>query len=455
MARLHQWLGTALAGLVAGLSMPLAAQSLWLPASDPVGIARGGAGVAFGQSLEGASLNPALLVTLRDRSSAFVGLGMEMASSQITLPSNQRSLFSNDRNRALPSFGGAWRLGDRLAFGLKLDEPFLRHAQMPTESSFRFLGKSMDLKAVRMEFQGAWAIRPDFSIGASVGFARLDFASEICYRAQFPIEPTQPVGPLDPLVEIDVRQKGSVTVPSWTLGFRWAINPRWTLAGAHQSSLQGDLQLSAARGDAQPLYFDHTGLASAPTGGMTAAGAAAFLAETTYQPGSREIALPAKTSFGVRHRLNPFFTWELDVRHVAGSSLKLPSSPTMSTPNGVVRTELSGAYRSGFGGSLTTEMTLAKDWTFRLGASLDPAMQDDLAVNPVLSGARSAAFSAGAGYRIWGGELNVGYQFRQNKDSDSVGLDGTWRSTGYRSTGASARVEGMGHLWSIGFKRSF
>ena len=455
MARLNRWLGIGLAGLAAGISMPLAAQSLWLPASDPVGIARGGAGIAFGQSLEGASLNPALLVTLRDRSSAYLGLGMEMASSQITLPSNQRSLFSEDRNRVLPSFGAAWRFRDQFSFGVKLDEPFLRHAEMPTESAIRFLGKSLDLKTQRLEFQGAWALRSDFSIGAGIGFARLNYASSVCYRVQFPIDPTQPVGALDPLVEIDVRQKGSATVPTWSLGFRWAINPRWTFSGAHQSSLRGNVKLSAERGDAAPSYYDYTGLASAPTGDVTAAGAAAFLAQAHYQPGSRRIVLPAKTSFGVRHRLNQSMTWEFDLRYVAGSSLELPSSPTMTTPNGVVGTRLEGGYRSGFGGSLMGELNLAKNWTVRLGVSLDPALQDDAAVNPIISGARSAAFSGGVGYRRWGGELNFGYQFRQNLDQDGVGLDGTWRGTGYQRTGTATRVEGMGHLWSFGFKRSF
>lgn len=452
MVCLYRWLGTGLAGLVAGLSMPLAAQSLWLPASDPVGIARGGAGVAFGQSLEAASLNPALLVTLRDQSSAFVGFGMEMASSQITLEANQRSLYSEDRNRFLPSFGGAWRTSDRFSFGLKLDEPFLRHAEIPSESTLRFLGKAIDLKAQRIEFQGAWAYRPDLSIGIGLGFARLNYASEVSLRAQFPLQSL----PTDPLVETDVRQQGNVLVPSWSLGLRWAINPRWTFAGAYQSSLSGTMSLKASRGTSAPRYFDFTGTASAPSGDVTTTAGSTFLAQTTYQPGAGHMVLPAKATLGVRHRYNQFVTWELDLRHVAGSSFELPTAPTMTTPNGVVRAQaLPSGYRSGFGASLMGEFILAKNWTFRLGASLDPALQEDATVNPLVSGSRSAAFSAGLGYRVWGGELNVGYQFRQNKDVDSSQLEGAWSSAGYRVTPATTRVEGMGHLWSIGFKRSF
>jgi hypothetical protein len=59
----------ALAFLAAGTALP-AQGLLGVPASDPAGIARSGAGVAFGRSLEAASLNPALLVTLPGKGGA-------------------------------------------------------------------------------------------------------------------------------------------------------------------------------------------------------------------------------------------------------------------------------------------------------------------------------------------------------------------------------------------------
>lgn len=463
MARMHRWLGTGLAGLVAGLSGPLAAQSLWLPASDPVGIARSGTGVAFGQSLEAATLNPALLVTLREGSSAYLGLGMDMASAQSSLRANQRNLYTSDRNRVLPSLGAAWKSSERLSFGLKLDEPFLRHGELSTESTFRFLGRSLDLKAERLEFQAAWAFRPDFSLGAGLGVARLTYGSGVNLRAQVLRDPSLPPDavtnvPLE-LVEVGAQQSGRATVPSYSLGFRWAVNPRWTVAGAHQSALKGDLSLSASARADQPVYIGTDGfnappVSTSPTDPIRLA-EADTLDRLQYQAGSRRMVLPGKTSLGLRHRLNQFFTWELDLHHVAGSSLELPSSPTMSTPSGVVGTQLPGGYRSGFGGSLMGEALLGRSWTLRAGAALEPALQEDASVHPLLSGARSAAFSAGVGYRIWGGELNAGYQFRQNVDIDSERLEGAWSSSGYRSVGGKTRVEGMGHLWSIGFKRSF
>jgi len=153
--------------------------------------------------------------------------------------------------------------------------------------------------------------------------------------------------------------------------------------------------------------------------------------------------------------MNPFVTWELDVHHIQGSSMELPSSPTMTTPSGIIGTQLPTGFRSGFGVSAMGEVLFGRSWIFRAGASLEPALQDDSNVNPLLSGARSAAFSLGAGYRIWGGELNAGYQFRQNLDIDSYALEGAWSSSGYRTVGTKTRIEGMGHLWSIGFKRSF
>jgi len=456
MARLHRWLGTGLAGLVAGLSGPLAAQSLWLPASDPVGIARSGTGVAFGQSLEAASLNPALLVTLREAHSAFVGFGMDMASAQVALQSNQRNIYTSERNRTLVSFGGAWKSSERLSFGLKMDEPFLRHAELSPESTIRFIGRSIDLKAERLEFQAAWAFRPDFSLGVGLGFARLSYASGVNLRTQVLTNAALPPSATNPslaLVEMGVDQQGKGTVPSYSLGFRWAVTPRWTIAGAHQAALRGNLSLQATQGVGQPTFMDNDGFSSPPD--KIDAAEAATLARLQYQPGSRRMVLPGKTSIGLRHRYNQFLTWELDLHHMAGSSLELPSSPTMSASSGVVGTQLNGDYRSGFGASVMGEALIGRNWTLRCGASLEPALQNEASVNPLISGSRSAAFSVGAGYRIWGGELSAGYQFRQNKDIDSSLLEGAWDSAGYRTVGTKTRVEGMGHLWSIGFKRSF
>ncbi len=458
MARLYRWLGTGLAGLVAGLSGPLAAQSLWLPASDPVGIARSGTGVAFGQSLEACTLNPALLVTLRDASSAYLGLGMDMASAQDSLQSTQRSLFTGERNRALPSFGGAWKANDRFSFGLKFDEPFLRHGEISNQSTIRFLGRSLDLKAERLEFQGAWAIRPDFSLGVGVGLARLSYDFSANYRAlvlEDPSLPASSTNPIEALAEVRAQQGGKVTVPSYSLGFRWALHPRWTLAGTYQAALRGNLDLHASQGGDQPLFVNPSGYGLPNQGPEMNLREAATVAGLQYQPGSRRIVLPGKATLGLRQRVNQFVTWELDVHHIEGSSMELPSSPTVTTLSGDIGTELPTGFRSGFGVSAMAEVLVGRFWTLRAGASFEPALQDDANVNPLLSGSRSAAFSLGAGYRIWGGELNVGYQFRQNLDLDSYNTEGTWDNLGYRTVGTKTRIEAMGHLWSIGFKRSF
>ena len=54
-------------GLLLGVSaLPAAAQSMALPAADPVGIARSGAQVAYGSCLEAAATNPALLASLKE-----------------------------------------------------------------------------------------------------------------------------------------------------------------------------------------------------------------------------------------------------------------------------------------------------------------------------------------------------------------------------------------------------
>ena len=107
------------------------------------------------------------------------------------------------------------------------------------------------------------------------------------------------------------------------------------------------------------------------------------------------------------------------------------------------------------GEGLSVEVALGKLWTLRAGTFLDQNAIDNTQIEPLLGGARQAVFSVGAGYRLWGGEVSFGYQYRQSKDQDVTTLDGVWSATGFRSTGSRTRVEGMGHLFAIGFKRSF
>ena len=107
----------------------------------------------------------------------------------------------------------------------------------------------------------------------------------------------------------------------------------------------------------------------------------------------------------------------------------------------------------GLGASV--EIELGKFWTLRSGLFLDQRSVEESAAEPLLGGARTAAFSFGAGYKMWGGELSLGYQYRQSEDQDTRRMDGVWSSAGYRATGTRGRMEGMGHLLALGFKRSF
>ena len=71
------------AGLMVGVAaLPALAQSLALPAVEPVGIARSGAQVAYGYSLEAATANPALLASLKEKTGFYLAAGLELASTQ-------------------------------------------------------------------------------------------------------------------------------------------------------------------------------------------------------------------------------------------------------------------------------------------------------------------------------------------------------------------------------------
>lgn len=445
------------AGLLLGVAaLPAQAQSLALPGSDPVGIARSGAQVAYGYSLEAASANPALLVSLKENRGVFLAVGMDLASTQQSLESNQRSNFSSDRNRALAAFGAAFRLSPTFSLGLKLDEPFARHGMLRNDAPSRFLGDGLDVSVRRLEGQAAWALNPNVSLGLGLGVARLGFESTSVMRLGVAIDPTQPLSGVNPaqgLVEQRVGQSGTKTVPSYSLGLRWAISPRWTLGATYQSGLKGEPSLTAGIRETNLGLYGNDGLSTAPVG--TATRAATLLGVTRPVAGTGDLQLPAAATVGFRHRLSPMVTWEADLKWTAGG-LRMPGFAQLATPTGLVTApaELPEG-RSHLGLSASVEVDLGKFWTLRGGLNLEQRSMEEARTEPLLGGARTAAFSIGAGYKLWTGELSLGYQYRQSEDQDTRTSDGVWSSTGFRGTGTRLRLEGMGHLFALGFKKTF
>ncbi|MBK8573132.1 MAG: outer membrane protein transport protein [Holophagaceae bacterium] len=442
-------------------ALPVAAQSMALPAADPVGISRSGAQVAYGYSLEAAALNPALLASLKEKGGFYLAAGLEMSSTQQSLESEQTSVrnsyFSYDRNRTLGAFGLAARLSPKLTLGLKLDEPYLRHGRLLDKAPSRYLGDGIDLSARRLEGQSAWAFSPNLSVGLGLGVARLSYDSSNVMRLNVPNDPSLPASganAVNGLVEQRVGQSGDKVVPSYSLGVRWAINPRWTLGFAHQSGLKGDLDLKAEY-RAVPLgYYANDGLSTAPLG--AAARATILLAGSTPTAGSATLELPSQTTFGVRHRLTPMMTWEADLKWTS-AGLRVPGFATVATPSGTVSApaELPRG-KSHLGLGLSAEVELGKFWTLRGGLALDQRSVEEASAEPLLGGTRTAAFSFGAGYKVWGGEISLGYQYRQSEDQDTRRLTGDWSARGFDPTPVNrVRMEGMGHLMALGFKKTF
>ena len=445
--------------VIAGLSCGvLAAQGVRVEGSDPVTIGRVGTGIAFGRSLEAAGLNPALLVTLQDPTVAHLALGAELQAQSATPLNNQLRTFSDDRNRSLTAFGFAQRLAPNLAWGLKLDQPFARHLELRATGTSRFLGDQISLDSHRAEAQLGWspAGRPEWSFGFGLGLTRLAFELGSMVRADIPVDPSQPVSsgnPVQGLAEVGLREKGSKVVPSWSLGARWALASRWTLAATVEAPLKGAMDLSAGFKSSYLRTYDNDGFSVAALG--TDARAQALVAGSSVKAGQGDLSLPARATVGVRQRVNQLFTWELDVTWM-GAGLRVPTFASMITPSGAVQAP--AALPSGKASTtakLGGEFTLGKAWTLRLGLSLDSGYRAAGDVEPLLGGASQSAFSVGAGYRVWGGELSAGYQYRLDRDTDRLGLDGTWSASGFRSVATKTRVEGAGHLLAVGFRRSF
>ncbi len=445
-------------GLILGVgALPVAAQSMALPAADPVGIARCGAQVAYGYSLEAAATNPALLASLREKGGVYLSAGIEVSATQQTMESTQQALFSFDRNRTIAAFGLARRLGTGLTLGLKLDEPYLRHGSLVDNAPSRYLGDGIDLSARRLEGQAAWALTPNVSVGLGFGLARLSYASTSVMRFGVPNDPTSLISsgnPVNGLVEQRVGQSADKVVPSYSLGARWALNPRWTLGFAYQSGLKGDLAMKAGFRDANLGLFANDGLSTPPIGADPRA--ATLLAASHAIPGGPStLELPAQMTLGVRHRNMPFMTWEADLRWTSGS-LNVPTFAAVQTPSGVVTAPWELPHgKSHLGLDASAELELGKSWTLRAGLSFDQRSVEPAVTEPLLGGSPAAGFSFGAGYRVWGGQLNVGYQFRQSQDQDTTHVNGVWSSAGYRPVGTRVRMEGEGHLVALGYKMTF
>lgn len=444
--------------LVLGLAGAIQAQTPALPAADAVGVGRAGAGVAFGRSLEAATLNPALLTTLQDKASAYVSAGFELQASQVTLQSNQITAQTSDRNRLLAGFGLGWKASEQVSYGLKLDQPWERHGLLPVDAPGRFLGREWNFSARRLEAQVAYepASHPGLSFGLGVGMTRLSFTGINTVRVLVPQDGTQPASGANPvmgLAEQNLTESASAARPSFTLGVRWAIHPRWTLAATYQSQVTGDLAMSAGYFSG-PSYVGANGYPPVLAG--TSAQGAAVLARSTVNAGDGHFKLPAKITVGIRNRLNNLFTWEFDIRAVQGG-LRMPTWASIDTPSGgVVAPGQVAGTKSGISFSAMGEVDLTKRLVLRGGIAYDPASLDESQVNPLLGGQPSAAFTIGASYQIWGGEISAAYAYRQARDIVvRQGLDGTWDQGGYTPSGTPVRVEGMGHLISFGYKFAF
>jgi len=470
MASVTQRVGLGALGLLLGFGAPqLAAQSWSVNASDPVGIARSGAGVAYGNSLEATALNPALIGSLRDHASAFLAMGQELQITQTTLQANGLNNPSNDRNRFLPSFGVAWRTEGPWSFGVKLDEPFMRHLTMPTQNPVqpyevlplltpsRFEGAAFGLETHRLEAQAAWSASPNWSFGASLGATQIQYKWGNQVRVPVTEVAAQPASTANPalgLMEMGVDQTSTKVVPSYSLGLRWAINSRWTLGGAFVGALSTRMDLHAAPSGTTPFYtsLDGYGL---PAVGVSSFGPA-ITALTHANPGSGRLVLPGKATFGVRQRVNAIFTWEADLRYTLGRASAVPGYPSLTGPSGTVTgAGLTQDFKNAMGASLMGELTLGKRWILRMGISEDGGLRANQDVEPMLGGAESFTASGGFGYKILGGELNLGYQFRKSQTEQTGNLGYIWNVNGQSNPGGTTQVEGMGHLWSIGFKKAF
>jgi long-subunit fatty acid transport protein len=271
------------------------------------------------------------------------------------------------------------------------------------------------------------------------------------------VDPTLPPSTTNPsngLLETGALEKGSGIAPALTAGFRYALNPRWTIGGTIQGPLRSKVSLDAGLDGRPTATYANDGYGAPQVG--TDAAAAVLQGRLSPQAGSGDLQLPLRATLGIRQRVNQLLTWEVDARYTGSKDFQTPSNPQLGAPGSTISApQVAVNRKNSVGITAMGELSLDKRWTIRAALGTDTGWTDDASVTPLFSGAKTATFSTGFGYKNWGGELLFGYQFRQSQDLDSPYLDGVWSRTGFRSTGSTVRVENMGHLISIGYRRSF
>lgn len=449
---------TMVALALVGGATTLSAQGIQLQGADPVTIARSGAQVAYGRSLEAAGQNPALLPTLGEPRAAHLALGLEAQAGGTTSQSDLAKYPTSDRNRPLAAFGYAQRFNDRITWGLKLDQPFGRHSELRDLAPTRFRGETLALSAHRLEAQLGWSLagRPELSFGVGLGVARLGLELGNRIRVGVPVDPTQPssiLNPIQGLAELSLREDGQAFAPSLTLGARWALSSRWTVGATFESPLKAKPSLSARFLTSPITVWDNNGFGTPPLG--TDARAYQLIGTSDVVAGTGEVNLPARATLGIRQRQSQLLTWEVDLQWM-GAGLRVPTYAGLATLSGTTSAPANlGGGTASWSLKAMGEFTLSRDWVLRLGMGLSTGYGDQDRIEPLLGGAAQSFFSLGAGYKIWGGELNVGYQARIDRDTDVAGLQGAWDVNGFRTVPSKVRVEGEGHLLSIGFRKAF
>ena len=276
--------------------------------------------------------------------------------------------------------------------GGSISAPFGLKTQYDADWVGRYNAIKSDVKTVDFTLSAAWAITPQFSLGAGVIAQRadvtlsnaIDFGTALCAGSGNPANCFNPAFPFHPQgADGSVEVKGNDNAYGWLFGAQWRVSDRFAVGYSHHSKIDHTLNGNA--------HFTKPASVEATFGAL---GNTAFNDGAIYAP----LTTPSIDTLSARWDINDQFRLLGDIQRTGWNSLK---NVTVYRSNGA----LLGPPEQ-FNWRNTTMISLGGEWvidpaiTLRAGIAHDQTPTNDAARTPRLPDNTRKLYSIGGTWTI-------------------------------------------------------
>lgn len=291
------------------------------------------------------------------------------------------------RSKVVPALAIVVPVGD-FRFGASVHAPFGLKTQYDADWVGRYNAINSDVKTVDITLSAAWAISPQFSLGAGVIHQRtdvtlsnaIDFGTALCAGSGNVLNCFNPAFPFHPqAADGAVEIKGNDSSYGWLLGAQWKPTDNFVIGYSHHSKISHTLTGNAD--------FSMPASVAATFGAL---GVVAYNDGAVYAP----LTTPAIDTLSARWDINQQFRLLSDLQRTGWSSLKqVAVYRDGGAPLGPAEPfNWKNTTYFGVGG----EWDMSKDFTFRVGIAHDESPTNDLTRDPRLPDNTRMLYSIGA-----------------------------------------------------------